>query len=65
MLKTRIRRRAADAERAGKLLFEIRRSIEALHDEDLLDLADIFSGDARTTLGEIASAEKKHRNLSL
>lgn len=65
MLKTRIRKKAADAERVIKQLAEIRTSIAALEDEDLLDLADIFSGDAKTTLGDLASSEMRRRKLSL
>ncbi|HVF94670.1 MAG TPA: hypothetical protein VM900_10195 [Sphingomonas sp.] len=64
MLKTRIRKKAADAERANRVLAEVVTSIEALQDEDLLDLADIFSGDPKTILGEFASAEMQRRNLS-
>ena len=37
----------------------------ALGDEDLLDLADIFSGPAPTALGEMAAAEMRKRKLSL
>lgn len=65
MLQTRIRKKAADAARAVRLLAEITTSIEALGDEDLLDLADIFAGDATTALGRMASAEMQRRNLSL
>lgn len=65
MLKTRIKKNAADADRAVKMLADVSASIEALKDEDLLDLVDIFSGDATTTLGEIASAEMRRRNLKL
>jgi hypothetical protein len=65
MLKTRIKRRAAQAERAIARLAEVEASVAALVDEDLLDLADIFSGETRTPLGEMASAEMRKRNLSL
>ncbi len=65
MLKRRIRKNAADAERAVRVLAEVTTSIHALGDEDLLDLVDIFSGAAKTTLGEIASADMQRRGLSL
>lgn len=65
MLQTRIRKKAADAARAVRLLAEITTSIEALGDEDLLDLADIFAGDTQTALSRIATAEMRRRNLSL
>jgi hypothetical protein len=60
MLKTRIKQRAARAER----LADIEASIAALVDEDLLDLADIFSGQPQTVLAELATAEMGKRNLS-
>ena len=65
MLKTRIRKKAAAVDRGGVLLAEVTASISALSDDDLLDLADIFSGVAKTTLGEMAAAEMQRRNLSL
>ena len=65
MLKTRIRKKAADAERVIKQLAEIRTSIAALEDEDLLDLADIFSDGTKTTLGDLASSEMRRCKLSL
>jgi hypothetical protein len=65
MLKTRIKRRAAETERAVARLAEVEASVKALADEDLLDLADIFSREAPTPLGEMASAEMLKRNLSL
>jgi hypothetical protein len=65
MLRTRIKRRAAEGARAVIQLAEIHASIAALNDEDLLDLADIFSGETRTTLGDVAGAELQRRNLSL
>lgn len=65
MLKTQIKRRATEGARAIRQLAEIRSTITALIDEDLLDLADIFSGDTPTWLGDIAAAEVKRRNLSL
>lgn len=65
MLKTRIRKKAADADLAIRLLEEVTTSIKALQDEDLLDLADIFSDDAKAVLGKIAFAEMERRNIRL
>lgn len=65
MLKTRIRMQAGQNERARTRLSLIETSILALSDDDLLDLADIFSGEPRTPLGELAFAEMARRNISL
>lgn len=65
MLKTRMKRQAAEAERAVTELAAIRASVVALDDEDLLDLADIFSRGTATQLGAMAAAEMSKRNLSL
>ena len=65
MLRIRTKRRAAAAERAVAQLAQIRASIAALGDEDLLDLADIFAQATDTPLRDIASAEMLRRNLSL
>jgi len=65
MLKMKIRRRVAEAAQAVTQLAEIRTSITALNDEDLLDLADIFSAEIRTSIGNNASMELKRRNLSV
>ena len=65
MLKTRIRLQAGQNERARARLSLIEASILALSDDDLLDLADIFSGEPRTPLGELAFAEMARRNISL
>ncbi|WP_380784865.1 hypothetical protein [Sphingomonas sp. R86521] len=59
-----MKRQAAVGALAADRLAGIEASISALNDEDLLDLADIFSGDARTHLGDSASAELRRRNLS-
>jgi hypothetical protein len=64
MLKTRIKQRAARAERTVVRLADIEASIAALVDEDLLDLADIFSGQPQTVLAELATAEMGKRNLT-
>ena len=50
---------------AVDLRAEIEAAVAALKDEDLLDLADIFSGETVTTLKEMASAEMAKRNISL
>jgi hypothetical protein len=65
MLKTRIKRRSAQGARALTRIDEIQASIAGLNDEDLLDLADIFSAHAPTFLGDAASAEMVRRNLRL
>ena len=65
MLKSRIRKKAAHVERAAELYAEVTASVHALGNEDLLDLADIFSADATTTLSKIASVEMQRRGLSL
>jgi hypothetical protein len=65
MLKTRIKRQAAEQERAVMRLAAIHASVIALADEDLLDLADIFAGATATPLAEMASAEMAKRNLRL
>jgi hypothetical protein len=65
MLKSRIKRHAAVGARAGDRLAEIEAAVAALKDEDLLDLADIFSGDTLTPLKDMASVEMAKRNISL
>lgn len=47
MLKTRLKRRAADDARALKRLAEVEASIAALDHNNLLDLADIFKDSVR------------------
>ncbi|RZL81802.1 MAG: hypothetical protein EOP66_05605 [Sphingomonas sp.] len=65
MLKTRTRKQNEQRERASERLDLIKTSILALSDDDLLDLADIFSGEPRTPLGELAFAEMAKRDISL
>ncbi len=65
MLKTRIKRRAIERDQAVTCLAEIKASITALNDEDLLDLADIFVRDTRGPLTAIAAAETDKRSLRL
>ena len=65
MLKRRIKRRELEGARAVEMIADVRASIVALNDEDLLDLADIFRGDAKASLMTLAAAEMERRNLSL
>lgn len=65
MLKTRIRRLAAETERALDRLAAIDAAVAGLGDEDLLDLADIFAAGEATPLREMAQEEMRRRNLSL
>ena len=65
MLKRRIKRRELEGARAVEMMADVRASIVALNDEDLLDLADIFRGDAKASLMTLAAAEMERRNLSL
>jgi hypothetical protein len=65
MLKTRMKRLAAETERSLDRLAAVEASIAALGDEDLLDLADIFAAGDQTPLREMAEAEMRHRNISL
>jgi len=65
MLKTRIKRLAAENARAVTLLAQVSASIAALKDEDLLDFADIFLSEASSPLKDMASAEMTKRGLSL
>jgi len=65
MLKTRIKHQATATRRAVARLADVEASVMALGDEDLLDLADIFSGPVPTALGEMATAEMRKRKLSL
>ena len=65
MLRTQIRRNAERSARATTTVAEIERSIRALNNEDLLDLADIFANTARTPLAGMATAEMTRRNLTL
>ncbi|WP_241656499.1 hypothetical protein [Sphingomonas oligophenolica] len=46
-------------------LADIEASILALKDDDLLDLADIFSDDPQTPLARLAAAEMARRNITL
>lgn len=65
MLKSRTKRRAAAGGRAVDRLAEIEAAVAALKDEDLLDLADIFSGETETPLQDMASVEMAKRKISL
>lgn len=46
-------------------LAEIEASIVTLADEDLLDLADIYKAEQRTSLGKMAFAEMARRGINL
>ena len=65
MLKIRMKRHADRGALALKRLSNIETSIGNLVDDDLLDLADIFSTGNPTPLADIAAAEMKRRNLTL
>ncbi len=65
MLKRRIKRRELEGARAVEMMADVRASIVALNDEDLLDLADIFCTDAKASLMTLAAGEMERRNLSL
>lgn len=65
MLRTQMRRNAERSARGTAKLADIERSIAALNDEDLLDLADIFPVAQQTALAKLASAEMARRNLTL
>ncbi|TPG08452.1 hypothetical protein [Sphingomonas oligophenolica] len=65
MLRTRIKRNALNDARTIACLADIEASILALKDEDLLDLADIFSDSTQTPLARLAAAEMARRNITL
>jgi hypothetical protein len=65
MLRTRIRREAAETARVAERLAAIEASVVALDDEDLLDLADIFLRQPATPLQELAAAEMAKRKIAL
>ncbi len=65
MLNLRIKRLAAKTERALNRLAAVEASVASLCDEDLLDLADIFTVGDPTPLREMAEAEMRKRDLSL
>jgi hypothetical protein len=56
--------RADRGARAVKTVSEIEESILSLHDEDLLDLHDIFAGSPGGALEALASSEMRRRNLA-
>lgn len=64
MLKFRTKHRKLVSDRAVRRLAAIERSIKALDDEDLLDLADIFAS-APSPLSDIATLEMANRKISL
>ena len=65
MLRTRKKRLAARDARAVTMRAEVERSVAGLENEDLLDLADIFRGERRGALGEMAAREMARRGISL
>lgn len=65
MLKTRMKRLAAETDRALDRLAAVEAAVVALGDEDLLDFADIFATGQPTPLREMAQDEMRRRNLSL
>lgn len=65
MLRTQMRRNAERSARGTATLVDIERSIAALNDEDLLDLADIFPVVQQTAMAKLASAEMARRQLTL
>ena len=65
MLKTRMRRLAAQNDDAAARLHKIALSITNLIDEDLLDLADIFKAAPASPLCEMARSEMAKRNIKL
>jgi hypothetical protein len=56
--------RADRGARALKTVSEVEASIASLHDEDLLDLHDIFAGSPTSVLETIAADEMRRRNLT-
>lgn len=64
MTTTKPKWRADRGARALKTVSEIEASILALHDEDLLDLHDIFAETATSALGRLAAHEIARRNLT-
>ncbi|PTM45002.1 hypothetical protein C8J24_3219 [Sphingomonas aerolata] len=65
MLKIRTKRQGMVTARALDRLVAVETSVNALGDEDLLDLADIFAVGEVTPLREMAQAEMRRRALSL
>ena len=65
MLKTRMRRLAAQTDSAIERLAQIEMSVTDLADEDLLDLADIFRATPGSPLGTMARSEMTRRNIRL
>jgi hypothetical protein len=65
MLKTRMRRLAAQTDSAIERLAQIEMSVTGLADEDLLDLADIFQATSGSPLGAMARSKMTRRNIRL
>jgi len=60
-----MKRLAHRGEDAMRCLAAIEAAVGSLGSEDLLDLADIFKGEPRTPIGDMAFAEMARRNISL
>ena len=65
MLKIRTKRVATETGRSLERLAAVEASVNALGDEDLLDLADIFAAGDSTPLRDMAAAEMHRRDLRL
>ena len=65
MLKTRMRRLAAQSDSAIERLAQIEMSVTDLADEDLLDLADIFNATLGSPSGNRARGETPRCNVGL
>lgn len=65
MLKTRMKRIAAETDRSRARLAAVEAAVAALVDEDLLDFADIFAAGEPTPLRAMADAEMQRRGMNL
>lgn len=65
MLKTRMKRIADQQATSARTVSRIEASITELSNDDLLDLADIFSDEPRTPIGQMAFAEMTRRGIAL
>lgn len=63
MQQQRMKWRADHGSRAVKAMGAIQDSIEALNDEDLLDLHDIFRDQDHSPIAELAAAEMQKRDI--
>lgn len=65
MLRLKKKREARSAAHAARQLYAVDASIVALPDDDLLDLADIFSERRETKIVQSAFGEVARRGLEL